>query len=417
MYRFGVHRIVTTMKTKRYKYSKLMRAILIFIGYRYNEIITKEDRVHVFLKRTRKMGICPRCKRRCHLTNKSHKRTIRDLDLGPLRSYITFFKHRIKCKCGFTGYEYTEFNRHRSRCTVRFEKFVYLLCQKMTITDVSEIAGMNWKSVKAIDKYYIKEQIGNLRDINPKRIGVDEIAYRKGHNYLTVVRDFDLNAVIWIGLNRRKETLDEFFRLIRKEKCREISIVVTDMHDPYIASIKEYCSQADLVFDKFHVIKKINEALDEIRKKEFADADENEKKNMKKKRFVILKRRKKLNERQEEDLYTLVANNDTLFQAYLLKEQVSDIFDELSLEDAWGRMNIWARNVMHSNLEPFEKVIKTMKRYSYGIYNYFKHQLTNAQSEGFNTKINIIRRKAYGFWDLEYFMLKIHQACGVMKLD
>ena len=248
-------------------------------------------------------------------------------------------------------------------------------------------------------------------------IGVDEISYRKGHKYLTIVRDFDLNAVIWIGINRRKETLDEFFRLIGKEKYRKISIVTTDMHDPYIASIKEYCPKADIVFDKFHVIMKINEALDKIRKKEFANADENQKKTMKKRRFVILKRGKNLNERQQEHLHTLMADNDPLFQAYLLKEQASHIFDELDPTVAWDRLNGWARNVVFTNLEPLNKVVKTMKRYAYGIYNYFKHQLTNAQSEGFNPKINVIRRKAYGFSDLDYFMLKIHQACGVMKLD
>jgi transposase len=136
----------------------------------------------------------------------------------------------------------------------------------MTIKDVSEIVGLNWKTVKAIDKHYIREQISSLRDIEPERIGVDEIAYRKGHNYLTVVRDFDLNAVIWIGLNRRKETLDQFFGLLGKTKCKKISVVVTDMHDPYIASVREHCPRADIVFDKFHIIKKINEALDEIRK-------------------------------------------------------------------------------------------------------------------------------------------------------
>jgi transposase len=294
---------------------------------------------------------------------------------------------------------------------------VYDLCTRMTIKDVAEHMDMNWKTVKSIDKYYIKEQIESLRNINPKRIGVDEIAYRKGHNYLTVVRDLDLDAVIWVGFNRRKETLDEFFHLLGKEKRREISVVVTDMHKPYLASIRENCRQADVVIDKFHVIKMINEAIDEIRKREFAKADYDLRKKMKKMRFIILRRLRRLNDRQRENLYEMMALNDNLFQAYLLKEHISDIFDELSPADALERMKGWARNVNQSGLQPFIKVLGTIRRHIRGIYNYFKHQVTNAQSEGFNTKINIIRRKAYGFWDLEYFMLKIHQACGVMKLD
>jgi transposase len=287
----------------------------------------------------------------------------------------------------------------------------------MTIKDVAEHMEMNWKTVKSIDKHYIKEQIESLRNLNPERIGVDEIAYRKGHNYLTVVRDLDLEAVIWVGFNRRKETLDEFFHLLGKEKRREISVVVTDMHKPYLASINENCPQADVVIDKFHIIKMINEALDEIRKKAFAKADESIRKKMKRMRFVILRRLRRLNDKQRENLYEMMSYNDELFQAYLLKEHVSDIFDELDPVEALERLNGWAINVMHSGLKPFIEALGTIKRHVRGIVNYFKHQVTNAQSEGFNTKINIIRRKAYGFWDLEYFMLKIHQACGVMKLE
>jgi transposase len=131
---------------------------------------------------------------------------------------------------------------------------------------------------------------------------------------------------------------------------------------------------------------------------------------------VILRRRRTLNERQEEALYNLMARNETLFQANLLKEHVNDIFDEESPVEAWKRHNGWARNVKFSGLIPFLNVVKTMKRYFRRIFNYFEHRVTNAQAEGFNKKINIIRRKAYGFRDLEYFMLKIHQACGVMRL-
>ena len=110
-------------------------------------------------------------------------------------------------------------------------------------------------------------------------------------------------------------------------------------------------------------------------------------------------------------------NNETLYKSYLLKEQVSDIFDEEDHDDALKRLSEWISNVQESGFEPFEKVVKTLRRYSYGIHNYFKYKVTNAGSEGINTKINVIRRKAYGYWDLDYFILKIFQACGVMKFE
>jgi len=287
----------------------------------------------------------------------------------------------------------------------------------MTLSDVSTITGLDWKTVKDIDKYYIKKRLVGLESLTPRRLGVDEVAYEKGHKYLTVVRDLDLNSVIWIGMNRKKETLDSFFSILGKEKQRLITVVVLDMWDPYIASIKEYCPTVDIVFDKFHIIKKVNEAVDTIRKQEFTKAAEEERIQMKRKRFIILKRGKNLSDEQQEKLRDIMENNEQLYKAYLLKEQISDIFDENSYSAAMQRIERWKDNVNESEISPFKTVLKTFKRYGYGISNYFIHHLTNAGSEGFNTKINIIRRKAYGFWDLDYFMLKIFQACGVMNID
>ncbi len=244
-----------------------------------------------------------------------------------------------------------------------------------------------------------------------------EVAYEKGHKYLTVVRDLDINRVIWIGKNRKKETLDSFFNDLGIEKQRLITVVVLDMWDPYIASIKEHCPNTDIVFDKFHIIKKINEAVDTVRKTEFAKANAEDRIQMKRKRFIILKRKKNLTEKQHEKLQELMENNVQLYKAYLLKEQISDIFDEEVYDTAMKRLYHGIQNVERSEIQPFKKVLKTMRQYSYGINNYFNYHITNAGSEGFNTKINIIRRKAYGFWDLDYFMLKIFQSCGVMKLD
>lgn len=405
------------MKTKRYKYSTLFKDIYTFRGFRYIQIEIKENLVHIYLKRTRKTAICRKCGKRNPIVNESYTRTIRDLDLGPKKCYITFTEAKLNCRCGYRGYESIDFIRPYSRCTKRYEKYVYRLAEKMTISDVSKITRLDWKTVKDIDKHYIKKRIVKLQDLNPQRIGIDEVAYEKGHKYLTVVRDLDLNSVIWIGLDRKKETLDSFFTLLGSEKQRLITVVVLDMWDPYIASVKEHCPSVDIVIDKFHIIKKVNEAVDNIRKQEFTKAGKEERIQMKRKRFIILKRGKNLTDQQQEILQELMENNKLLYKAYLLKEQISDIFDEEIYESAMERLNKWIENVNESGISSFKKVIKTLRRYSYGIHNYFRYRITNAGSEGFNTKINIIRRKAYGFWDIDYFELKIFQSCGIMKLD
>ena len=403
------------MKPKRYKYSKLFRDIYNFLGFVYSQIIDNGDVVHIFLRRTRKRAICPRCNRRNPLTYESYKRTIRDLNLSAKQCYVTFFENKIRCKCGFRGYEKLAFTRPYARCTIRFEEFIASICKKMTLSDVCELFRINWKTAKEIDKYYIKQQMANLNHITPRRIGIDEIAYEKGHKYLTIVRDLDLNGVIWIGIDRKEETLNRFFRELGIFKCHQIKIAVVDMWDPYLASLNKHCPNVDIVVDKFHLIKMILNALDKVRKVEFAQASDEERLYMKKKKFVILKRNMNLNDKQKEGLTELMDRNETLYKAYLLKEQISDILDEDNVISALDRLSHWTKNVYDSSIKPLIKCIKTIRKYYYGIYNYFRYKLTNAQSEGFNNKINIVKRKAYGYWDLEYFFLKIFQACGVMR--
>ena len=405
------------METKRYEYSKLFKDIYTFSGFKCSKIKYQRNQVDIYLTRTRKTADCRNCGRRNSVRNESYTRTIRDLDLGPKKCYITFKETKLHCRCGYRGYEKITFTRPYAHCTKRYEEYVVCLTEKMTISDTRIITGLDWKTVKDIDKYYIKKRLVGLDALTPRRLGIDEIAYEKGHKYLTIVRDLDLNRVIWIGVNRKKETLDTFFTLIGKKKQRLITVVVLDMWDPYIVSIKEHCPKADIVFDKFHIIKKINEAVDTVRKEEFAKAKKEERIQMKRKRFIILKRAKNLTEDQQGKLKEIMENNELLYKAYLLKEQISDIFDEESFDSAMNRLDQWIQNVNESEIPSFKKVLKTLRQYAYGVHNYFNYHITNAGSEGFNTKINIIRRKAYGFWDLEYFKLKIFQSCGVMRLD
>jgi len=403
------------MKPRRYKYSEVFRGLYTFLGYVYTSFANRIDVLHIGLKRTRQTATCPKCGRRCPLTNDYYPRIVRDLDIGNKQCYISFQENKINCLCGFRGNEKLEFVRPYSRCTIRFEEFIYRLCEKMTISDIGEIMGLDWKTIKDIDIYYTKQRIESLCNLNPTRLGIDEVAYEKGQKYLTVVRDLDLNKVIWVGLDRKEASLDAFFDELGWEKALRIRVAVLDMWDPFIASLKNHCPHLEIVFDKFHIVKYITDALDEVRRKEFAVADDEDRKEMKRKRFLILMRAENLDDAQREKLDRLMTLNETLYKGYLLKEQIQDILDEKDLSVGISRLERWIQNVQESGIGPFVKCIKTIKHYFYGICNFFKHQVTNAGSEGFNTKINIIRRRAYGYSDLDYFILKIFQACGVMK--
>lgn len=396
----------------RCNHTSVIRELYPFKGFRISQVFLTEKELRIFLEKTVKTGICSACGKRCRKIEDMYERTARDLDCVGRIAFITFKQYKIRCSCGYRGIEELGFLDKYSFCTKRLEEYVFLLCQKMSIKDAAELCRLNWKTVKNIDKKYLRQLVTPLSELSPKRIGVDEISHEKRHKYLTVVRDLDLKRVIWVGKGRRKETLDEFFSELGEKKARRIRVAVMDMHDPYIASVSENCPDADIIFDKFHISKKVNEALDSVRKKEFGRADAQERKNMKRKRFLILSRKKRLDDGQKETVEDLKRINARLYEAYLLKEQVLDIFEEKNVHGALVRLGKWIANVERLGIEAYQKVINTMKNYWYGIVNYFKYRFTNAASEGFNNKINVIKRRAYGFRDLEYLMLKILQSCG-----
>jgi transposase len=392
--------------------SEIIRNLYFYKGFRTSAIFLDKREVRICLRRTGKTSICPVCESHCRKVEIESERIVRDLNIADRVVKVMFTERKVVCKCGYRGVEFLEFIDKYSRYTKRFEEYVAMLCEKMTNTDVAKMCHIDWKSVKDIDKKNLALQRVGLDSISPTGIGIDEVAYEKGHKYFTIVRELEHNRVIWIGIGRKKEDLDQFFKELGPSKSAKITIATMDMWDAFIASVRENCPNAEIVFDKFHVSKKVNEALDAVRKKEFGKGDMKLRKVMKKKRFVILKRRKTLNNEEKETIEALKEKNDPLYTAYLLKEQVLDIFDERSRKLAATRFETWFANVASSGVTQFDPVVTMIKTYFYGIMNYFKHHVTNAGAEGINNKINVIKRKAFGYRDLEYFMLKILQSCG-----
>lgn len=366
--------------------------------------------VVVMLGRTRHRVRCPCCGRVVKRFEGRYGRLVRHLDLSGFECYLYFEEYKLHCRCGHRGYEDVGFCGSHRHCTRAYEEYVARLCCFMSVKEAAGIVGLDWKTVKDIDKANIRSSLKGLSEEQPVRIGVDEVAYQKGHKYLTIVRDVDEGRVLWVGLDRKKETLDRFFEELGPEKSRRVLVAVMDMWDPYIASIRQHTG-ADIVFDKFHIAKKMNEALDSVRRREFKEADKDVKAEFKHKRYLVLKRNENLSPEKRENLDNLLAKNRPLHLAYLLKEQLLDILDEKYMAIAIQRLKTWKNNVVESGIREYEKVLKTIENYLYGIHNYFKHKITNAASEGFNNKIGLIKRRAYGYRDIEYFMLKIIKLC------
>lgn len=389
----------------------LVRNLFPFKGYKIFLLEAEKD-VLIELKSRRRTGTCPRCGKRCSSIEHQYERLIRDLDLADKRCFLHLGQKKIRCKCGYRGLEKLDFVDKSSRVTARLAQKVANDCEEASIKEVARRYRLNWKTVKEIDRAHIKTLLPKADEFDIRRLAIDEIAIMKGHKYFTVIRDYDTGVAIRIFFGRGyKETADALASL-GKDKLAKIAFVSLDMWDPYIKAVKEQCPHAKLVFDKFHVVKKVNEALDKVRKTEFAKASQEEKLNMKRKRWIILKRYDNLKRDQKESLENLMQNNDKLYKAYLLKEQILSIFDDKisTFEKICGRIKVWIENILSNDLDEFNETIKTIQNYLYGILNYFRYGLTNAIAEGFNTKINVIKRRAFGYKDIEYFMLKIYQS-------
>jgi len=389
----------------------VLRNLFPYKGYKFS-VLENGNRILIGMKSRRKCGICPSCGKRCRNVETEYERTVRDLDLAQRQCCLLFKQKKLRCSCGYRGLEKLDFVSKSRRVTTRMETYVVSLCEKMSLKEVAEIVHLDWKTVKNIDREYIRSLLPDINKLVITRIAIDEIAIMKGHKYFTIIRDYDTGVAIKILFGRTYEETAKALVSLGKEKLANIRFASLDMWDPYIKAVKEQCLNAELVFDKFHVVKKVNEALDMVRKKEFANAEPDERINMKHKRFVILKREENLNRKQKEELQMLMQSNEKLYKAYLLKEQVLSIFDDKTstFDQITERFEAWFSNILSNELEEFYAVVDTIRHYFYGVLNYFRYGMTNAIAEGFNTKINIIKRRAYGFRDLEYFMLKIYQS-------
>lgn len=391
--------------------TSFLKSLFPFKGYKLCVLDAEKD-IQIGLQHLRKTCSCPICGKWSSNIEEDYKRRIRDLDLAERRCYLHFKQRKIRCKCGYRGMEKLDFVAKYDRVTTRLAARVAVDCEEASLKEVARRYKLNWKTIKEIDREHIKALLPEIETLNIRRLAIDEIAIMKGHKYVTVIRDYDSGVAVKIFFGRGFDETSKALASLGKERLAKICYVSMDMWDPYIKAVKLHCPYAKIVFDKFHVVKKVNEAIDTVRKNVFKDADAEERKEMKHKRWVILKRNRSLKPDQIETLDSLMRENDRLFKAYLLKEQVLSIFDDKvsTFEAVCNRLNVWMENILSNNLEEFNAVLNTIQNYMEGILNYFRYGMTNAIAEGFNTKINVIKRRAFGYRDVEYFILKIYQS-------
>ena len=296
------------------------------------------------------------------------------------------------------------------RYTRRFALHVGRLCRDMPNTAVAEIEHLHHSTVKDLDTRYMQQQVARAGTPAPRAIGVDEIAIRTGHTYRIVVSDLDRARPIWFGGQGRREVdVDQVFAALGARKTGRLQLAVMDMWRPFRNSLERNAPQARIVFDKFHVLRHLSDALDEVRRSEYRRLAGQDRTCIKGQRYTLLSRWEHLSSDGRHSLKKLLAANRRLNTAYVLKEQFGQLWEYR--REGWARafFERWRESLTWQRLTPYEKFAAMIERHWDGIAAYCspENKVSLGVVEGLNNKIRVLQRRAYGYRDEEYLKLKI----------
>ena len=342
---------------------------------------------------------------------------VEDLKIAGKRVFLLVPKRKVRCTEDCT-IRVEEMQWLRGRFTARFSDQVYRLTSITTNQEAGWFLGLDDETVYRIDKRKLEELA--LEKLAPvpalKHMSVDEVAWQKWHKYVTNVVDIDKRKVIWNHQGRGKVNLDKFFRSLGKENCEKIDAVASGGARGYLSSIKEYAINALIVLDHFHVKKYLNDALDTVRKEELKRARQQNNGELSamlhcNKRFILMQNN--VTKKKHDLLEKLAGLNNRIYQAMLLKEQFLSIYTDP--QTAQRNLKEWIIAAINSKIPVFVELGYKFFRKRHYLLNYFICKITTAISEGINNKIKRLSRMAYGYRDVHYFLLKIHQHCGLLN--
>ena len=371
--------------------------------YKGNTII-----LHVQTKE--RIKTCPGCGRRHFVKNGYRFRDFVGLPIGGKKVIIRMKVQRYKCKdCDFDQQERIPFATGSRSYTHRFAKYVVDLLRGMTLQDVSNHLGVSWDTVKEIHSTYLERHYSPPSLEGVENIGIDEFADRKGHVYKTIVVDLDSGRILYVGDGKGTDALKGFWKKVKRKGVR-IKHVATDLSTAFIASVMENCPEATLVFDHFHVVKLMNEKLDDIRRKAYnMEKDVNKRKVLKGTRYLLLGNGADIFDKQYRTrLDNALAMNEPLSKAYYLKEQLREIWMQPMKSMAEDVFDDWVRQAEQSKIPQLMKMAVTMKAFRRGILAWYDCHLSTGKVEGINNKIKVMKRNAYGFRDDRYFTLRLY---------
>jgi len=371
-------------------------------------------------ERSNSKGICSVCKKPAptydHLT-------VRRYEFVPIWGYMVFLLYRMRrVSCPDCGVkvEAVPWGCGKHQLTTAYVLFLSHWAKKLSWKDVALSFHTSWEKVCQSVEVVVSWGLEH-RTMGPiQAIGVDEVAYGKGHKYLTLVYQIDAHCtrLLWVGKERTVKTFEGFFDMIGAELSGKIEFVCSDMWKPYLRVIRERCNNALNILDRFHIVAKMNDAVNDVRSSEARRlASDGYEPVLSKSRWCVLKRPGNLTDPQRVRLRDILKYNLQTVKAYLLKEQFQQFWDYDSPTWAGKFLDQWIALVMRSRIEPMKKVAKTLRNHRELILNYFraKKQFSSGIVEGLNNKVKVTMRKSYGFRTFRITELALYHVLGKLQ--
>ena len=395
-------------------------------GVNVTAVEFKPAAVVVTVALRRRKLCCPLCSYRTGAAYEIQRRDVsrwRHLDLGTWRLEVRAELRRLRCPTHGVRVEAVPFAHHGSGFTADFEALVAWLATKTDKTTITALVRIDWETVGRICARVVADQLDPMRLEGLFEIGVDEVSWRKHHNYLTLVTDHRSRKVVWGAQGKDAAALDGFFDELGAERSAQLTAVSMDMGPAFAKSVRAegHAPQAVICFDPFHVVKAMTDALDELRRDLWQQLrllpDPAIAKQFKGARWALLKNPEDLTGPQTETLRSLRRNGGSMWRGYQLKEAGREIFaGDLDPTEAIELIDRWCSRAQRSRLAPFVKAAATVRKHRDGIAAALRYGLSNGLIEGLNNKVRLIIRRAYGFHSADAALALVMLSCGPIEL-
>ena len=385
--------------------------ILQWPGYRvYRHVIDEKNKVldlWVRRKRGNRKLECSGCGRKFSDIHDCSERTVRDLPWSEFRTTVHIEVYRVECPdCG-VKVERVPLLPSKAPFSKRFEDAVGQACESASARQVARRFGLAQSTVRAIDLRYLERWAATRRKPALRQMGVDEIHLGKKQKFLTVVCNLETTEPLWFGRERKKDTLDEFFREeLSSRQRRGIEAACVDMWEPFRLSIEQWAPNCRIVYDKFHIMQHANDAIDEVRRAEFFRKGGRIRSLVKGKRWLLLTRWMNLTTGKRQELNQLFALNRKVFKAYILKESLDRLWTYRYEGAMLNYLQRWINQLRWQRLEPFQKLAEMLLDHLDGILNYCRTKVPLGVVEAVNGNIKSLLRRGRGYKNLRYLLLK-----------